>query len=231
MSTISTIVIPVAVAIVSGVGGSAITTYGAQTKDRRDARGKARESFTKAEDVVALTGTLAPSELAGLESSAFTAGIPSYLIQTYEDARHLATKMREELKAAEAAFLKDVKNEEAVNQFQQAKTRSSDADFAASLVSELLLRSLWHPWLAWFTWYQRCRRLHLVLADLDRVSASRELETRRDGQSFVKKHVQNYRSVERERRRKEREAKASLRPGQLDLGKSPQVSVGEGASE
>jgi hypothetical protein len=60
MSTVSSVVIPVAVAVVSGAAGSLIITYGTQAKDRRDARGKARESLTKAEEVVALTGTLAP---------------------------------------------------------------------------------------------------------------------------------------------------------------------------
>ena len=41
--------------------------------------------------------------------------------------RQLATKMRQELKEAEDAFLKDVNNKQAANQFQQAKTHSSGA--------------------------------------------------------------------------------------------------------
>jgi hypothetical protein len=233
MSTMSTIVIPVVVAVISGAGGSAITTYGAQTKDRRDARGEARKSFTKAEDVVAQTEALAlpRDELAGLESSAFTAGIPSYLIQTYKDARDLATKMRKELKAAEAAVLGDVKNEDAAKKLEEAKARSSSADLAANLVSALLLHSLWHPWLAWFTRYQQCHRLRLVLADLDRVSANRELETRRDRKVFVKEHVKNYHTVEREKRRKEKEAKVSLSSVRLDLSEPSRVLADEGASE
>jgi hypothetical protein len=229
MSTVSSIVIPVAVAVVSGGFGSIITTYGTQAKDRRDARGIARENFTKAEDTVTLTGTLALDELASLESSAFTAEIPSYLVEAYKDARRLAEKERRDLKEAQDALLEDM-NEQAKDRVQQAKTRSSSADLAASMVSALLLRSLWHPLLARPTRHHQCRQLCLVLADLDHVSADQKLGTRRERQLFVQEHVDHYRRLKRDERHKERESKRSLPSGQVKLdGSSPQVPVDEGA--
>jgi hypothetical protein len=229
MSTVSTIVIPVAVAVVSGGLGSVITTYGTQAKDRRDARGAARESFTKAEDMVALTGALAPGELATLEASAFTAEIPDYLVEAYKDAQKLAEKGRRDLKEAQAALLNDI-NEQTKELVQQARTRSSDADLAATLVSALLLRSLWHPLLARPTRHYQCRQLCLVLTDLDYVSAGQKLGTRRERQSFVNEHVHHYRGIKREERHKEKAAKRSRPAAQPELEASPKVPVDESAA-
>lgn len=228
MSTVSSIVIPVAVAVVSGGLGSIITTYGTQAKDRRDARGIARESFTKAEDTVVLTGTLGLDELARLEASAFTAEIPSYLVEAYRDARKLAEKERRDLKEARDVLVKDM-NEQTRDRVQKAEARSSGADLAAILVSALLLRSLWHPLLARLTRHHQCRQLCLVLADLDHEYADQELGTRRERKSFVQDHVRNYRDAKRDERRKEKEAKRSLHSGQPELDGSPKVEASEGA--
>jgi hypothetical protein len=227
MSMVSNIVIPVAVAVVSGAGGSVITAYGTQAKDRREARGLARERLTKAEDAVALTGKLAAGDLALLESSAFTAGIPAYLVEAYKDARQLAERERLELDKAVNAVQSG--NDQAAGLLQQARTRRDDADRAASLVSALLLRSLWHPWLAPLTSHHQCRQLRLVLADLDQVSASTKLETRSQRQSFIKQHVRSYRSVRRDQKRKEREAKRLPSGDTHEVGEKGQISAGEGA--
>src|SRR2546423_11175370 len=86
----------------AGATGAVITTFGGQSRDRREARARVRTTLATAERLCQTLDTspdAARQAIFDVENAAFMAAVPSRVIAIYRDARladYLALKSRKE---------------------------------------------------------------------------------------------------------------------------------------
>jgi hypothetical protein len=132
----------------AGAVGSIITTYGAQASDRREARARARESLTKAENLSRggdVTHEHITAAMDDLEISAMIARLSRTLVDLHRVVRVRLWAARQAALPGEDPILTDPGAIASVRVGVEA--------------GQLLSAAMWHPWLtAPYRWY-RTRRL------------------------------------------------------------------------
>lgn len=165
-----------------GVAGAVVTTYGTQTKERRQTRAQARNAIRIAENLAYRTPAHLEitAALARLETSAMLAGLSRGLTELHREAR-----MRHWVLTGPA---------HADDPERLTKKETVTSGRVAHQSAELLVRATWHPWVtAPYRWYRTRRLVRLLDAgmpararfDRDRRSNLRrwERETIRQGKN------------------------------------------------
>jgi hypothetical protein len=170
----------------SGVIGSVVTTYGTQTKERREARAQARDALRDVEDIgFARKPSTAPSvsrrrqkdpqeletALGKFETSAMLARLPRSLIELHSEARR--RRLASDIARASGTAPDDRGLEE----------RASG--YVADQAAQLLVSVSWHPWTSRIYRWPRTRKLRRRLdaakpPDVRQKEADRKEQNRRD---------------------------------------------------
>jgi len=140
----------------AGVVGSVITTYGTQTRERRQARAQSREAIRQVQNLIVSQPTYEQltAALDKLETSAMLAGLPRNLTGLNREALYILS----ELTAADAQPPPD--DVETANVFSDM---AFAADHIAAETVQLLTDATWHPALsAPHRWY-RTRQLSRLM--------------------------------------------------------------------
>lgn len=136
-----------------GAVGSLITTYAAQSTDRRAARAKARTDLTKAENLAKArnaTHEQITTAMDDLEISAMIARLPRALVDLHRNARVRLWATRQAAPPGQDPRLTDPASIAAIN--------------VGIETGQLLSAAMWHPWLtAPYRWH-RIRRLTRLFA-------------------------------------------------------------------
>ncbi len=138
----------------AGAAGAIITTYGTQSRDRRSAWAEVRLRVARAEYLAREASTSREEmmrALAEVEQAAFTAAVPWHVVAIYRSARI-------------ADF--DAVMEQRSDPYNRRDAHSIDARIsgrAAFRACEMLIRTLWHPWLTMPTRRIRSRRIRRFL--------------------------------------------------------------------
>src|SRR5262249_12003531 len=137
-----------------GATGAVITTYGTQTHERRAAwtevRARARHAAYLARQDSTSEDEIRPA-LTEVENAAFTAGVPWHVVAIFLSAGLADFQAAEQLRA-------DPRNELGLRTYDSRIT-----GHAAFRASELLLGTLWHPWLSMPTRRFSSRRIRKFL--------------------------------------------------------------------
>jgi hypothetical protein len=141
-------------ALVSGVLGSIVTTYGTQARERRAARTEVRTKLQLAEQLARHADSAEDREqlvvaLDHLEGAALTAALPHYLIRFYREMRLL---VYETGGIAAPGGTYDPRSARVIS------------IRLANSTAALVVRAIWHPWLSGLTRRWRMRRLRQILS-------------------------------------------------------------------
>lgn len=171
-----------------GVVGSVITTYGTQTRQRREARSAAREAIRYAEDLFLHQPEHRDitAALARLENSAMLVGLPRRLTELHREARMRFWVIR---------TVPVTGDPEAISQHQSEGLVSGRVSAQAA---KLLVGATWHPWAGAIYRWHRTRKLAQLLdagmpvrAQLDRERRSDLRKWERDTIRQAKKAQEN----------------------------------------
>jgi len=167
-------------ALGSGALASIITTYGTQTRERRQARAQVREAIRRAQDL--LSHVCASEQLTvaldSLETSAMLAGLPQYLTILHRDALSVLRQI-----TADVIDLDQPPGEESAHAINDM---AFAADHVVGETTRLLTDATWHPILrAPYRWW-RTRQLARVMDTLPR-PGPRQPEKRRWERDTIRK--------------------------------------------
>jgi hypothetical protein len=138
----------------AGATGAAISTYGTQTRERRQARAAAREALRNVEDLTPSPDTREQlaAALDALDTSAMLAGLPRKVMALHREAR------------LRSCWYPDIPYPSDSPEADRYETTQRTSRRVAHQAAELLVHATWHPWAtAPWRWY-RARRLALLLA-------------------------------------------------------------------
>jgi hypothetical protein len=185
-----------------GVLGSVVATYGAQARDRRQARAQAREAMRRAEKV-AMTGTgeELDAALEDLETSAMLARLPKNLIDLYSEARRYAAHFSRtidigDINKTKPEEIAEETKRQMVDEAKRQMARMTSANIAGE-AARLFASATWHPWYGAPRRWHRVRRLRFALAgngpqfriapEAKRMLRQWEREDIRRGKRFLRK--------------------------------------------
>jgi hypothetical protein len=140
----------------AGVVGSVITTYGTQTRERRQARAQSREAIRQVQNLIVSPPTYEQltAALDNLETSAMLAGLPKNLTGLNREALYILR----ELTAPDAQPPPD--DVETANVISDA---AFAADHIAAETVQLLTDATWHPVLSAPRQWYRTRQLSRLM--------------------------------------------------------------------
>jgi len=199
-------------AIGSGAVGSIITTYGTQTRERRQARAQAREAIRQVQNSAypVPTQEQLTATLDNLETSAMLAGLPKNLIAINREAIYIRRGVMESVATASPP------------DDPSLAASNSDLAFAADHIAgetlQLLVDATWHPILsAPYRWW-RTRHLARVMDTRPRPGPRQ-----RDKRRWERQHI---RKAKRELKQRRRALRAKRWPSSPTSSLSGRLALG-----
>jgi hypothetical protein len=136
-----------------GAVGSVVTTYGAQTRERRQARAEARGAVKIAEKAVSIEDDEElEAALEDLATKAMLAGLPRFLVDLYSES-----------KRSYIWGLRQGRKETDKENMDAWLTTAMDCRRVADETARLFVDATWHPWLGFVYRRYRARKLRFML--------------------------------------------------------------------